>query len=286
MFSESKTETYVGIVVFTAIILLTVGIIWGKKFPIFTKYNIFHAIFDNAQGMEKGDPVMVYGIKKGEVTDIKLLKDKAMIEFRINRGVQVFSDARVYLEIEELMGGKQLSFYPGTSNIPLESNKTLVGTIRGDIRFFMAKSVLIMYKVDSLLSMMNHIFKENKVSSLVNNLESISFQTNELLIENRKNINSTIATLNTLSKKFQTDSTLDNLNTTLDNLNNVVVLLDTTISLMNPVIDRLKNKESTFGKMISDKKLYDQLVKTTTHMDSLISDIKKNPKKYIHFSLF
>ncbi|MFO7890836.1 MAG: MlaD family protein [bacterium] len=286
MFSEGKTETYVGIVVFIGIILLTLGIIWGKKVPVFSKYNVFHAVFGNAQGVESGDPVRVHGIKKGEVTDIKLTRDKAMITFRLKKEIQVYSDARVYLEMEEIIGGKQLSLYPGISNIPIKKDEILIGEVRGDLRVFMAKSVLIMNQVDSLLGMMKYIFKENKISNLINNLEAISFQTQEMLAENRKYIHSTIASLNTIVKKFQTDTTLKNVNTTLNSLNKTVVLLDTTINLLNPVIEQLKNKESTFGKLVSDKKLYDQLIKTSTNLDSLIVDIKKNPKKYIHFSLF
>ncbi len=286
MFSEGKTETYVGIVVFTAIILLTLGIIWGKKLPVFTRYTTYNAVFNNVQGLEKNDPVMVHGIKKGEVTDIKLLKDRVLIEFRLKKEIQLFDDARVYLEIEELMGGKQLTVYPGTGDTLLKANQTLKGEVRGDLRVIMANSVLIMFRVDSLLQMMNRIFQEEKVTRLIRNVEDLSFQTKEVLIENRKSLNSTISALNAIATKFQTDSTLENINTTLHSLNNTVVLMDTTISLLNPVIERLQNKESTFGQLVSDKKLYQQLVMTTTSLDSLIRDMKRNPKKYIHFSLF
>jgi len=286
MFSEGKTEIYIGIVVFTALILLIFGIIWGKRLPIFSQYKVYNAVFGNAQGVEKGDPVMVHGIKKGEITDIILLKDKVMIEFRIDRDVVIFSDAQVYLEIEELIGGKQLSVFPGNSNLPLEKDETLMGENKGDIRIFMAKSIVIMDKVDSLLSTVNNIVRRNKIKHLISNLEQVSFQTKELLKENRKNISSTISTLNSISMKFQADSTLDNINTTLDNLSNTVVLLDTTITLLHPVIERLKNEQSTFGKMTGDKIFYEQLVSTTNSLDSLIKDIKKNPRKYLHFSLF
>ncbi len=286
MFSEGKTEIYIGIVVFIAILLLTFGIIWGKRLPIFTKYKVYNAVFNNAQGVEKGDPVMVHGIKKGEITDIILLKNKVMIEFRLKKDVLVFSDAQVYLEIEELIGGKQLSLYPGKSNLPLEEDETLIGENKGDIRVFMAKSIVIMEQVDSLLSRVNNIVTKNKLKHLIDNLEDVSLQTKELLVDNRKNIHSAISTLNLLSKKFQTDSTLNNINTALDNLTNTVVVLDTTITLLHPVIERLKNEESTFGKMTGENKLYEQLVNTANSLDSLVKDIKKNPRKYLHFSLF
>jgi phospholipid/cholesterol/gamma-HCH transport system substrate-binding protein len=133
---------------------------------------------------------------------------------------------------------------------------------------------------------MNQIFQKEKVSRLIRNVEDLSFQTKEVLIENRKSLNSTISALNAIATKFQTDSTLENINTTLHSLNHTVVLMDTTISLLNPVIERLQNKESTFGQLVSDKKLYQQLVITTSSLDSLIRDMKRNPKKYIHFSLF
>ena len=40
------------------------------------------------------------------------------------------------------------------------------------------------------------------------------------------------------------------------------------------------------GQLLNDTTLYQQIKNTTENVDSLISDIKRHPKKYLKFSVF
>ncbi len=55
---------------------------------------------------------------------------------------------------------------------------------------------------------------------------------------------------------------------------------------MEQVTARLKGGEGTAGKLINEKELYEKLNRTVESLDALVSDIKKNPGRYVKFSLF
>jgi phospholipid/cholesterol/gamma-HCH transport system substrate-binding protein len=67
---------------------------------------------------------------------------------------------------------------------------------------------------------------------------------------------------------------------------NIVSRLDSTVLLVKQVALRMESQEGTVGKLLGDRQLYDRLLKTTAGLDSLITDIKANPKKYVHVSVF
>ena len=72
--------------------------------------------------------------------------------------------------------------------------------------------------------------------------------------------------------------TLD-LQPTLDSVN-------TTISNVNAIVSQMRSRNGTLGALIYDRSLYNSLNKTVGSMDSLMTDIKARPKRYVHFSVF
>jgi phospholipid/cholesterol/gamma-HCH transport system substrate-binding protein len=61
---------------------------------------------------------------------------------------------------------------------------------------------------------------------------------------------------------------------------------DKSMKALEEITNRVNNGQGTAGKLISDKELYDKLERVVTDLDTLVKDIKENPKKYVKFSLF
>ena len=69
-------------------------------------------------------------------------------------------------------------------------------------------------------------------------------------------------------------------------LNLILTNLDSTISNLNNITNKLNQGEGTLGKLIYDDGLFKNLDNATKNLEELIEDIKLNPKRYVHFSIF
>ena len=62
--------------------------------------------------------------------------------------------------------------------------------------------------------------------------------------------------------------------------------LEKSLEGINTIVDNLNSENSSLGKLISKDDVYENLNLSIENLNLLISDIKTNPKKYIHFSVF
>ncbi|NJN50243.1 MAG: MCE family protein, partial [Polaribacter sp.] len=51
-------------------------------------------------------------------------------------------------------------------------------------------------------------------------------------------------------------------------------------------VDKLNNSEGTVGKLLNDEALYNNITNATKEMEELLREMKLNPKRFVHFSLF
>ena len=69
-------------------------------------------------------------------------------------------------------------------------------------------------------------------------------------------------------------------------LKKTVVSVDSTLLGLQSITNKLNNNDNTLGLLLNDKQLYDRLLNTVGSADSLLIDLRLNPKRYVHFSLF
>jgi phospholipid/cholesterol/gamma-HCH transport system substrate-binding protein len=65
-----------------------------------------------------------------------------------------------------------------------------------------------------------------------------------------------------------------------------VTSINHTIANLNLMTDKINNGEGTIGMLLNNKDLYINLSNTAASSDKLLIDLQKNPKRYVHFSLF
>ena len=69
------------------------------------------------------------------------------------------------------------------------------------------------------------------------------------------------------------------LQATLDSVNQ-------TISSIHTMMAQIQNPNGTLGKLMGDPSLYNNLNHVVQSADSLVTDLKVHPKRYVHFSVF
>ena len=69
-----------------------------------------------------------------------------------------------------------------------------------------------------------------------------------------------------------------NIKSTMNNLNKSLATFD-------KVLEKIDNGEGSIGLLLNDKEMYNNLTSASKQLDLLIDDMKKNPKRYVTFSL-
>ena len=124
-------ETTVGIfvvigllgVAYMTVKLGHVSLLGEKNYPLY-------APFTTVSGLRVGSPVDMLGIEVGRVERISMdqKNQKAIVEIRIQNGIQVYDDAIASIKTEGLIGDKYLSLDPGGGGTLLGPGGTITET--------------------------------------------------------------------------------------------------------------------------------------------------------------
>jgi phospholipid/cholesterol/gamma-HCH transport system substrate-binding protein len=68
--------------------------------------------------------------------------------------------------------------------------------------------------------------------------------------------------------------------------NRIVQNADETLLNLKEISNKLKNGDGSLGKLMNDDQMYINLENATKELEELLSDIKLNPKRYVHFSIW
>lgn len=277
--THRTSEIAVGFFVLIAVVCLLLGILWGEGHAIFSS-QIAHAIrFQDVRGLEPGDPVLIRGIPVGQVDRVSLKPDYAEVLLRIDPEITLRSDIKVYITNSDLMGGKQVIVNPGVSDQRLRTNEIIQGESKGDINQLLVQADGLVTRMDSLLSGFLPAVQSGTLEQTLDHLEQSSRNLQDLLSRNSRKLDQTIDRFEKASRQLESDSTLIR-------LGGLVQRMDTTVELTSRLARRIENEEGTLGRLVRDPALYEQLLQTTREMDSLVTDIKAHPKRYIHVSVF
>jgi phospholipid/cholesterol/gamma-HCH transport system substrate-binding protein len=137
--------------------------------------------------------------------------------------------------------------------------------------------------------------KNGDLTGTLRNLRGASAELQATLKETRVSLKSTLedaaATAKTTraltaGREGQLGKAIDSFSSAADKLDRLSGRLDSLRSVLQTVANKVDRGEGTLGKMVNDRKLYNDVAATVDSLQALIVDIKKNPKKYIKLEIF
>ena len=251
--------------------------------------------FENAGGLEPGDKVTVYGIEKGKVKDLTVSSKGVISTLLISKDIDLKEDAEFSIHETDFMGHKALEIYPGDSANSLSHDQIHSGTVKGGLSQLVAKVSKLSDKVDKLLNEINENNTLEKINNTINSTNQLIDNSNKIVLENKKQIKSiikeaaeTIHLLKNTTKR--TGNQIDPIITKTDSL---ITDLEVSIHKFNEIsektnrfVDTVNENEGTIQLLLKKDELYKKILTSTTKLDSLLSDIKENPKKYLKLEIF
>lgn len=295
-------EFAIGLSVIIALVILFFGIDYLKGINLFRPANFYEVYYDNVAGLEVSAPVTVNGFKVGQVREVSIdyaNPGKVKVVLALNKNLKL-REGTVAAIGSTLLSGAYIVLTPSQQGKILDIGSQLVPKESQDLMASLTDEMLpkvtgILPKVDSLLYNVNLLVSDPALAASIQRFDGITSN----VYSATKGFDVTMGTINRqlpfiLNNAGKASVGLDTiavnlaylsrdlralpLQPTMENVERITANLD-------EFSRQLNNRNSTLGRLTNDPELYNQLQRVSADIDSLIIDIKKNPKRYISIKL-
>jgi phospholipid/cholesterol/gamma-HCH transport system substrate-binding protein len=299
-------EIKVGLLAVVALVALAIGFNFLRGSNILSSNKTYYAIYPKVDGLNVGAPVILNGIKVGQVKNLELQPDqnnsiKASLE--LDKGFTLGDSTKAGLS-GSLLGSKTITLLLGKNSKEYSGGETLQTTTAVSLTdIVQARATVLLDTVNSTLSHINGFLTKDAQTNIQGTLLGARQSTQalqSLIAANQANINQITRNLAQMSAALnKSTAKLDRIannftqlsdslkaapiGPTMRNLNATMTEAQTSLK---GVSTALTDKKGSLGKLINDTLLYNNLNATAASSNALISDMKENPKRYVHFSVF
>ncbi|MBN1163461.1 MAG: MCE family protein [Candidatus Krumholzibacteriota bacterium] len=292
-------ELRVGITIFLAVLIFSVGLMWFEGFKIGKKTYEIRAMFPEVGGIDPGDVVNVNGVEKGEVKRVELRVRDVVLTMAIDSSVRIPEDSRVVLQTQGIMGERIVTIILGDSESPLEDGAMLRGVYDPGISEALASMVKgvddLKLLAQDLRKVAQILYQDDKLKNTIENFADVTEELKKMVESNADGLRQGVRSFGNSTQRIDSllarneiriDSLLARLDTTSRNLPLLFDQMAEVTTAIAEIVKRLEGSDSTLGALIQDRELLDRLETAITGLDELVTDIKENPKKYLKVEIF
>lgn len=305
-----SNEIKVGV---TALVTVLV-FIWLYNFlkgkDMFSSKATYYVVYDKVGGLAESSPVEVNGYKVGIVQSIKFidaLSGRLLVVLTVDRNFRLPVNTVAEITTATLVAGMKVQFIygdgPGTYNshdtIPGRLAESILAKIEGEMVPLSNKVIHLITSLDSVVSSLNDIldadFKKNigetmaGLTGTARSLNNVIGSREDELKATLDNISQFSAMLSDNSEKMSnTFGALESIADTLasSDIHASALSLKESLERTSALLDNINKGEGTAGQLITNDTLYNNLSKSLGSLDLLLQDLRENPRRYVHFSLF
>lgn len=304
-------ETKVGIMAAFAIALLIIGYNFLKGNAIFSSETVLYARYSHVDGLAVSKPVLINGFQIGRVDKLQLQPDGSILAtLKIKGKYEIPKNSIAKLESTDLLGSKAIVMALGTGEDYAKDGDTLNSNVQKGlletVQPVQKKAEMIIAKMDSILTSVNSILNPNfqrnvdrsfnSISSTLAALESTSKKVDNLVGSEGSRISLILANVESISNNLKQNnqkisSILDNVGSITDqvaaaNFKQTIENANKAVADLQTVVSKINEGQGTLGQLVNDTRMYENLNNASKNLDNLMIDLKANPKRYVHFSVF
>jgi phospholipid/cholesterol/gamma-HCH transport system substrate-binding protein len=314
---EKKIYIKIGIITSLIIFALIWGVNYLKGKDIFSSEYIYYVVYDRIDGLQVSNPVLVNGYTVGQVRNIGFLPDnsgKIVVTMALTQNFNIPGNTIARIFSSDLMGTKAVELIFGKTDYFQQPGDTLKPDFEGSLQEMVSVQMLplknkaedLMKQMEDAIEIINYIFNEKTQANIMASFEDI-----KITFENLKNSSSNLDTI-VYSNKNRLDAIMSNIESISANIeknnDNVSRVLDNTsrisdslansnitqtinqlselIAELNITMQKINNSEGSLGLLVNNDTLYYNLEDVTYNLNKLLIDMRVNPKRYVHFSMF
>lgn len=295
-------EIKTAIVVLMGIACFIFGFNFLKSTPIFSTNDEYHAVFDHSGGLQAGSAVTVNGVIMGAVTKIKIDEktSKIVVTFTCKDNFTFSKNSKAEI-FSSLLGNTGLQIVPALDDAPraksgdyltssvqqglMDAISSQFGPTSANLNRTLVSADSVMVSISNTLDKKAQQDIKESLASLNTTLQSLSRVSKgleKLIATNQGEIESVLKNANYMSANFA------KLSDTIAqaNIGKIVADLQKTLTNVNSLLANIEQGKGTLGQLMIDQKLYDNLKTASSELGLLMEDVRRNPKRYVHISVF
>lgn len=289
-------EIKTAILVLGAIALLIWGYYFVKGKNIFDNSTKYYVHYDNVEGLTTSSHVTINGLVVGKVSkiDIDPKTGKLVVELFMTNPIQISKESIATIYSPGLIGDKAVALDPIFGNTDYaESKAVLKGEIKADMTEkvmsqlapLQEKLVAVLDNANAMLIGVNTILDDNTQANLKNAIAELNGTlagANKLMAGASPKLDKSLTNLNTMTSNFA------DLSADLNKLDVQATFakLDSSLANVNSILADIQAGKGSVGLLLKDEQVYKNLDGATRELEALMKDLKENPKRYVHFSVF
>lgn len=285
-------ELWVGLLGILALLVIYLLINFFKGINVLNEGDKYYIKFDNIGEIVKTSPVYLNGYKVGNVSNISYdfsATDAVIVEISVDKRLQITQGS--YAEVNnKMLGSSTISLMLNRDNKRIIAGDTINGYLNGgamkEAGEMLPKVNAMIPKIDSILISLNSILGNPSINRSIDNAAHLSSE-----------LTRTTAMLNSILKEDIPVATEKLINLENDMLavssqlkeidyRKMFATLEESVNNMKSITEALNSGDGTAGLLLKDSTLYNNLNNASKAATALLEDLKKNPKRYVHFSLF
>lgn len=299
-------EFKVGLLAVVSIAILYMGVNFLKGIDFFSSTNYYYAVYDEVDGLDVSNDVILNGLSVGRVSDISIItnrQNKILVELDVDSDIRLGRNSIAMLKNSDFLGSKAIELIIET---PIEGLLYDGDTLTSEVDKGLAGMLLesagpVADDLGATLRRLNIILESlsnntGYITSTLRNLDQASLSLKGAVAENRGTLNETLVNFNQVA--LQLSESLRELPPVLiktgqiaDSIRSLefsetIKKTQDAVDKLNSAVSKINEGDGTLAKLINDDSLYVNLNQATGNLDKLLIDLRENPGRYIQFSVF
>jgi phospholipid/cholesterol/gamma-HCH transport system substrate-binding protein len=310
-------EVKVGIITSLAIACFIYGFNFLKGRDLFSTQRKFYAVYSNIDGLVEANPMLINGFKVGIVGKIVLANDTSgsvIVTLLMDNEANIPKNSIAKVVSSDILGSKAIQLILGSGTVYAQNGDTLISAQEDDLKTAVNKTIAplqekavgLIASIDSVMIVVQQVFNESARQNLsksfesiklaITSLETTSYRLDTMVLSEKTKISSILSKVNTLATTLANNS--DKLGNIINNFSNIsdsiaksnltsaINNADMALGQASSIMTKINSGQGTMGMLINNDSLYRKLDKSSEDLDKLLKDLRINPERYVHISVF
>ena len=265
----------------------------------------FKVEYKNVGGLTSSSLVTINGLTVGKVNSINFNKDpnkrgELIVDFSLDSDFEFSKKSIVKIYSPNPISGSNLAIIPNYEGEIAKDGDFLPGLVEPGLFTsigekldpLQAKVEKVLVTADSLFKNINNVLDTRTQKSLKASIKTLEYtladvrktvqSVNKVLDSSAVDLNLTIKSTKHITENLsKVSDTIAN-----SNIGFIIKKAEITLTSVNTLLEGIQQGKGSLGKLVNDEAMYNNLTNVSKELEELLREMKLNPKRFVHFSLF